>query len=68
MWRREDVIEKLKKRQGSRSLRTYAKDIGCSPAYLSSVYNGQREPGKAILDHLNLEEIVTVAYRERRWR
>lgn len=70
MWRKKDVIEKLRKDQGERSLRGYASDIGCSAAYLSDVYNGRRDPGPKLLDHLNLErqETVTVTYTKRRWK
>ena len=70
MWRKEDVVEQLKKDQGERSLRTYAANIGCSASYLSDVYNGNRDPGPKLLDHLNLErkEVVTVTYVKRRWK
>jgi hypothetical protein len=68
MWRKEDVIKKLKTQQGKDSLRSYARSIGCSAAYLSDVYRGNREPGPLILDHLDLEKTVTVKteYRRRR--
>jgi hypothetical protein len=70
MWRKEDVVERLKRDQGERSLREYAKAIVCSPAYLSDVYLGRRNPGPKMLDHLDLEaETVKVTtYRKRRWR
>jgi hypothetical protein len=70
MWRKEEVIEKLKEEQGERSLRTYAGAIGCSAAYLSDVYNGKRDPGPLLLNLLNLERRVvkTVTYVKRRWR
>lgn len=70
MWRKDDVIEKLKEGQGKDSLRAYARTIGCSAAYLSDVYNGKREPGPKLLDHLDLErkEIKTVTYQKRRWK
>jgi hypothetical protein len=70
MWRKEDVVEQLRKEQGERSLRDYANDIGCSATYLSLVYNGKREPAGKLLDHLDLErkEIKTVTYQKRRWK
>jgi hypothetical protein len=70
MWRKEDVIKKLREKQGTRSLRTYAKTIGCSAAYLSDVYSDKREPGPKLLDHLDLEcqTTVTKIYVKRRWR
>ncbi len=70
MWRKEDVVKKLRDGQGDRSLRSYATDLGCSAAYLSDVYNGRRDPGPKLLDHLNLErqETKTVTYTERAWR
>ena len=70
MWRKEDVVEKLHEEQGERSLRSYATAIGCSASYLSDVYNGKREPGPKLLDHLDLErkEVTTVTYVKRRWK
>ena len=70
MWRREDVIEKLKEEQGERPLSEYATDIGCSVAALSRIYNGNRDPGKKILNHLNLtaNKVTTVTYTEKKWR
>lgn len=69
-WRKEEVIEKLKKDQGARSLRNYAETVfGCSPGYLSDVYNGKRDPGQTLLDHLNLEPVtIYVQKKDRRWR
>lgn len=70
MWRKEDVIEELRKNQGELSLRKYATSLGCSAAYLSDVYAGKRDPGKKLLDHLDLEcqKVVTKTYTRRRWR
>ena len=71
MWRREDVVEELQKEQGSRSLRNYASAIGCPVSHLSEVYSGKREPGKKLLDHLDLEreKVVTYTYvKKRKWR
>lgn len=71
MWRKDDVVEKLRKEQGERPLREYASAIGCSAATLSLVYTGKREPAKKLLDHLNLEceTVKTKIYREkRRWK
>jgi transcriptional regulator with XRE-family HTH domain len=52
---REQVLKLLKERQGERSLRQFAIDIGISAAYLSDVYLGKRSVGKKILKHLGLE-------------
>ncbi len=41
MWRKEDVVEMLKKDQGDRTLRAYATAVGCSASYLHDVYNGR---------------------------
>lgn len=71
MWRKEDVIEKLREDQGDRSLRKYATAIGCTAAYLSDIYNNRRDPGPMILDHLNLtaNKVTTVTYTEKKkWR
>lgn len=42
----------------------WAKKHGVAAAYVSDVINGRREPGKAILDALGLERIVT--YRRKK--
>jgi transcriptional regulator with XRE-family HTH domain len=48
------VIELLKKRQGKRPARQFARDLGISAVYLSHIYNGKREPGPAVLNKLGL--------------
>jgi len=70
MWRKEDVVEQLRKEQGDRPLRDYAKDIGCSASYLSLVYTGKREPAGKLLDHLDLEcvTVKTKTYQKRKWK
>jgi transcriptional regulator with XRE-family HTH domain len=50
------VIKLLKKHQGERSLRQFARDIGTSAAYLSHIYAGKREPGPAVLEKLGLQK------------
>lgn len=66
------MVEMLKQKQGSQSLRRYAKAIGCSAPYLSDVYLGKRDPGPKLLNHLELERektvTVTYTYRKRRWK
>jgi transcriptional regulator with XRE-family HTH domain len=49
-----EVVELLKKQQGKRRQKEFAAYLGISPAYLCDVYQGRRDPGPAILDHLNL--------------
>ncbi len=72
MWRKEDVVKQLQMEQQAKklSLRGWAQTLGVSPAYLSDVYRGRRDPGPALLDHLDLErKVVTkVTYVKRRWR
>lgn len=72
MWRKEEVVEELRKDQGTRSLRDYAENvIGCSPGYLSDVYNNRRDPGTDLLNHLNIEKTITVTYtpkEPKKWR
>lgn len=69
MWRKEDVIQKLKEDQAGRPLREYAQVVGCSASLISQVCNGTREPSEEILNHLNLEREIKITYREkRRWK
>ena len=49
-----DVVRELRRRQAKRTLRAYATALGCSPAYLSDVYRGQRKPGPKLLRALGL--------------
>jgi hypothetical protein len=63
-WTRDDVVRRLKAEQGGKSLRQFAKVVGCSAAFLSDVYNGKREPGPKLLERFGLtkQESVTVVY------
>jgi len=70
---KQDIIRLLQREQGTRSLRTFATEIGCSASYLSDVYLGRREPGPKITAFLGLEKRTTVkvSYEKpvkRRWR
>ena len=56
---RSEINEMLRKRQGERSLREYAKTIDMSVAYLSDVLRGNREPGPRILKMLKLRKQKT---------
>ena len=58
---KQTIIKKLKARQGGDSLRSLAKRIPCSPAYLSDIYSGRREPGKKVLDFLGIQKSVKVS-------
>jgi transcriptional regulator with XRE-family HTH domain len=72
MWRKEDVVKQLQAEQEKHkiSLREYARRLSVSPAYLSDVYRGRRDPGPTLLQHLGLERkvVTTVTYVKRRWR
>jgi hypothetical protein len=56
---REQVNAMLRKMQGDRSLRSFAKDLKISAAYLSDVLRDSREPGPKILRPLHLRRIKT---------
>lgn len=62
---REDVVAILKRQQGERSLRQFAKDLSVSAAYLSDIYLDKRDIGPAILKPLGLTKHVetTVTYQ-----
>jgi hypothetical protein len=73
MWRREEVLEQLKKKiEESGSLNSYAKSIGCSNASISYAVTGVRALGPKLLDALGLEKhvVTTVVYKKksRRWK
>lgn len=63
--KRSDVIRMLRRRQGSRSLRTFAAELGCSPSYLSDLYRSRRDPGPMVLQWLGLKREATVEYRSK---
>jgi len=70
---KEDIIRLLQQKQGDRSLRSFAADMGCSASYLSDIYLGRREPGPKITAFLGFERRTTVqtTYEKRvkrRWR
>ena len=61
-----EVLARLKKLQGDRSLRDFAEALGISAPYLSDIYLGHRGVGPKLLKILNLtkDEQVTVTYSE----
>lgn len=58
---REQVNEMLRKKQGERSLRAFARDMNISAPYLSDVLRLNREPGRKILNMLKLRRIRLVS-------
>lgn len=57
----DEVIKLLVKKQGDRTQKEVAEEIGISPQYLHDVLNGGRKPSERILDYLGLKrEIVKV--------
>lgn len=58
-----DARDILKQRVGNSQV-AWAKANGVSPAYVSDVLAGRREPGKLVLDALGLERVVT--YRRKK--
>lgn len=54
----EQVRSLMKKQQGERSLRTFARDLGITPAYLSDLYLGRRDPGEKVLSKLNIQRRI----------
>lgn len=59
-----DPLKILEKRRAGRTLAELARELEVSPAYLSDVLNGNREPGPKILDALGIERVVS--YRQRK--
>lgn len=45
-----ELVDIIKKRQGKISLRTFAKSIGLTAAYLSDVYRGNRPVGPKLAE------------------
>lgn len=51
----EQVISLLASKQGGRSQREFAKEIGVSQQFLCDLLKGRRTPGPAVLKYLDLE-------------
>ena len=64
----DEVLEMLTRRQKGRSLREFAAEIGCSAAFLSDLYRGNRIPGPKIMEFLGLTKnrTVEVQYAKKR--
>ena len=54
----EQIVDLLRKKQGERTARALAQEIGITEQYLSDVFAGRREPGPAIIAGLGLEKEV----------
>jgi lambda repressor-like predicted transcriptional regulator len=59
-----DPLKILEQRRNGRTIAALSRELGVSPAYLSDVLNGNREPGPKIIDALGLERVVT--YRKKK--
>lgn len=58
------VLERLRKRQGKRSLRTLATDLELAPSHLSEIYAGKKMIPDAVLEYLKLERRVVYERRK----
>lgn len=58
----KDPLAMLKRRQGTRSQKALAEELGITPSYLCDVLQRRRDPGPQVLRALGLERVVT--YRE----
>ncbi len=50
----DEVIDLMRKRQGERTQRDLAEELGVSQQYLNDVYLRRREPGESILKGLGI--------------
>lgn len=58
MYTRDQVVEMLRKKQGTRLVSKFAADIGVTEAYVYDIYRNRRDPGPAILSVLGMEKVV----------
>ena len=56
---RTDIISLLRTRQGPRTQRQFADELGVSESYLSSILVGRNEPGPAVLKALGLKRVIS---------
>jgi hypothetical protein len=54
----DQVVELLKKSQGSMSNKDFAKKLKISLGYLSDIYHKRRTPGPPIRELLGVEDVV----------
>jgi len=54
----DEFVALLRKKQGKRTAREFAEELGISAAYLSDIYHGKRYAGPAVLDRLGLQRAV----------
>ena len=59
---REKLIAKMRKRQGRRTQKAFAAELGISEPFLSDIYAGKRDPGVKVLSKLGLASLT--AYEE----
>lgn len=55
---RDDLIAMMKRKQGKRTAKQYAEELGVSAGYLCEIYLGRRNPGDRILSQFGLTERV----------
>lgn len=54
----KEIMDALRRRQGEKSYRAFAKEIGVSYAHLREVMIGTRSPGQKFLDYLGLRSAI----------
>jgi len=59
---REKLIARMRKRQGRRTQKAFAAELGVSEPFLSDIYAGKRDPGAKVLNKLQLASLT--AYKE----
>lgn len=61
---RTEILALLRRKQGDRSIREFAGEVGCSASHLSALYKGKWRPGGKVLRFLGLTATKAVTYRE----
>lgn len=60
----DDVLKELKRRQGKRSLRAIAAELGVTASYICDLHLRRRDPGPKILGPLGFTKTFEVKYRK----
>jgi transcriptional regulator with XRE-family HTH domain len=62
----DEVLRRLREKQGERSMRKFAILLGISVSYLSEIYKKTRNPNPAVLKALGIgkERTITTTYFE----
>lgn len=61
-----EIVDLMRKRQGERTAKELADELGVSPQHISDIYLGRRFPGRSFLQRLGVEKRIVYVLASRR--